>query len=308
MLRKSALRRIVIATLALFVFLMIYLFPIEDDKSINNTTYIESIKSPIYLVDKNNYVARINILKKGNNLLENIKNVIESLTIDSNNSVYLPSGFEAVIPKNTKLKDLSLNNKILKLEFSKEFLSVDLENEEKMYEAIIYSLTEFNEVDGIMIFVDNERVIKLKNGKILPTILDRNFGINKHNDLNCIKNISKTTTYYTMKNDDFTYFVPITMVNNDASDKIQIIIKNLKTSPINQTNLTSYLASSANLENYEILENTINLSFNNDLIPNMNSSSILEEVKYSIFLSLRDTYNVKSVVFELPNNDITTVN
>lgn len=308
MLRKSALRRIVIATLALFVFLMIYLFPIDDDKSINNTTYIESIKSPIYLVDKNNYVARINILKKGNNLLENIKNVVESLTIKSSNSVYLPSGFEAVIPKNTKLKNLSLNNKILKLEFSKEFLSVTEENEEKMYEAIIYSLTEFNEVDGIMIFVDNERVIKLKNGIVLPTILDRSFGINKFNDLNCIKNINKTTTYYTIKNDDFTYFVPITMVSNDTSDKIQIIIKNLKTSPINQTNLTSYLASSANLENYEILENTINLSFNNNLIPNMNSSSILEEVKYSIFLSLRDTYNVKSVVFELPNNDITTVN
>lgn len=308
MLKNNALRRIIIATLALLIFFIIYLFPSSLDDSINNISYIDSVKSPIYLVDKNNYVSRINILKKGENVLDNIKNVINSLTIDSTNSIYLPNGFSAVIPKNTKLKDITLSNKVLKLNFSQEFLNIDTDKQVQMLEALIFSLLEFDEVDSILIFIEEEQLTKLKNGMLLPNLLDKNFGINKNYDISSLKNISKTTTYYTASFDDLIYYVPVTNLTNDNSDKVQIIIKNLKSSPIYQTNLTSYLASSVNLQNYEILENTINLNFDNNLIANVNNSSILEEVKYSIYLSLRDTYNIKSVIFEVPNQPISYVN
>lgn len=308
MLKNNALRRIIIATLALLIFFIIYLFPSSLDDSINNISYIDSVKSPIYLVDKNNYVSRINILKKGENVLDNIKNVINSLTIDSTNSIYLPNGFSAVIPKNTKLKDITLSNKILKLNFSQEFLNIEADKQVQMLEALIFSLMEFDEVDSILIFIEEEQLTKLKNGLLLPNLLDKNFGINKNYDISSLKNISKTTTYYTASFDDLIYYVPVTNLTNDNSDKVQVIIKNLKSSPIYQTNLTSYLASSVNLQNYEILENTINLNFDNNLIANVNNSSILEEVKYSIYLSLRDTYNIKSVIFEVPNQPISYVN
>lgn len=308
MLKNNALRRIIIATLALLIFFIIYLFPSSLDDSINNISYIDSVKSPIYLVDKNNYVSRINILKKGENVLDNIKNVINSLTIDSANSIYLPNGFNAVIPKNTKLKDITLSNKVLKLNFSQEFLNIEADKQVQMLEALIFSLLEFDEVDSILIFIEEEQLTKLKNGMLLPNLLDKNFGINKNYDISSLKNISKTTTYYTASFDDLIYYVPVTNLTNDNSDKVQIIIKNLKSSPIYQTNLTSYLASSVNLQNYEILENTINLNFDNNLIANVNNSSILEEVKYSIYLSLRDTYNIKSVIFEVPNQPISYVN
>lgn len=308
MLKNSALRRIIIATLALLIFFIIYLFPSTLDDSINNISYIDSVKSPIYLVDKNNYVSRINILKKGENVLDNIKNVINSLTIDSTNSIYLPNGFSAVIPKNTKLKEIVLSNKILKLNFSKEFLNIEPDKQVQMLEALIFSVLEFDEVDYLLIFVEEEQLTKLKNGMLLPNLLDKNFGINKNYNISSLKNISKTTTYYTASFDDLVYYVPVTNLTNDNSDKVQVIIKNLKSSPIYQTNLTSYLASSVNLQNYEILENTINLNFDNNLIANFHNSSILEEVKYSIYLSLRDTYDIKSVIFEVPNQPISYVN
>ncbi len=308
MLKNNAFRRIIIATLALLIFFILYFFPNSLDDSINNISYIDSVKSPIYLIDKNNYVSRINILKKGENVLDNIKNVITSLTIDSANSIYLPNGFSAVIPKNTKLKDITLSNKILKLNFSKEFLNIEPDKQVQMLEALIFSLLEFDEVDYLLIFIEEEQLTKLKNGMLLPNLLDKNFGINKNYDISSLKNISKTTTYYTASFCDLIYYVPVTNLTNDNSDKVQVIIKNLKSSPIYQTNLTSYLASSVNLQNYEILENTINLNFDNNLIANVNNSSILEEVKYSIYLSLRDTYDIKSVIFEVPNQPISYVN
>jgi len=93
------------------------------------------------------------------------------------------------------------------------------------------------------------------------------------------------------------------MFNNEKTEKVEIIIKELKSTPIYQTNLISYLAASANITNYELLENAIKLSFNNYLIANIKEEEALEEVKYSIALSLRDTYGVNEVIFNIPDSE-----
>jgi hypothetical protein len=40
----------------------------------------------------------------------------------------------------------------------------------------------------------------------------------------------------------------------------------------------------------------------------MSNKTILEEVKYSIYLSLKDNYDIKSVIFEIPNQAISVTN
>ena len=80
-------------------------------------------------------------------------------------------------------------------------------------------------------------------------------------------------------------------------EKAEIIIKELKSTPIYHTNLISYLAASTNLSNYELLENSISLSFDNNLIANINDKEMLEEVKYSIALSMKDSYDIDEVLF-----------
>ena len=56
-----------------------------------------------YIIDNNNYVARYNIIRKTNETLELVDYVIENLTISDKNGYYLPNGFNAIIPKNTKI-------------------------------------------------------------------------------------------------------------------------------------------------------------------------------------------------------------
>ena len=77
----------------------------------------------------------------------------------------------------------------------------------------------------------------------------------------------------------------------------------MKSTPIYHTNLISYLAASTNLTNYELLENSISLSFDNHLLANLNDEDMLEEVKYSIALSLRDSYGIEEVLFNYPDSD-----
>lgn len=121
--------------------------------------------------------------------------------------------------------------------------------------------------------------------------------------MDSIKDTNKTTVYYLSKYDDYYYYVPVTKISNETGEKAEIIIKELKSTPIYHTNLISYLAASTNLTNYELLENSISLSFDNHLLANLNDEDMLEEVKYSIALSLRDSYGIEKVLFNFPENE-----
>lgn len=308
MIKKSSIRRICVATLALFILLIIYFFPNNDVTIKEHLSYIKNDEMPIFLVDDKDYVARTSIVKSSKNINDQIKEIIETLTINSQKSNYIRDGFKPIIPKNTKILDLKLENEILIINFSKEFLNVSKENEDKMIEALIYSLTEIKEIKKIKILVENNNFTTLPNSnKKLPEYLDKNYGINKIYNLDSLKETSKTTIYYLSKNKDYYYYIPVTKVSNEKLERVEIIIKELKSTPIYHTNLISYLASSTSMTNYELLESTISLSFNNYLIANLKDDAVLEEVKYSIALSLRDTYGINEVIFSIPDMENTRI-
>ena len=81
MIKKSAIRRICVATLALFILLIIYLFPTKT--KVNETiTYIKHDEMPVFLIDHFQYVARTTIIKENNELDKMISEIIESLTVN----------------------------------------------------------------------------------------------------------------------------------------------------------------------------------------------------------------------------------
>ena len=308
MIKKAAFKKIFLASLALLILLIIYFFPEKDTFIEESITYVEQMEMPIFLIDQNDYVARTSIVKNKEKTEEIIKEIVDALTIGGSKSSYIPDNFKAIIPAKTKLLDFSLQDGLLKLNFSKDFLKVKANYEEKLIESLIYSLTELKEVQKLMIFIEGEQLTTLPHSqKKLPNLLDKNYGINKIYNLDSIKDTSKTTVYYLSKNNDFYYYVPVTEITNNETERVEVIINNLKSTPIYHTNLISYLTASTNLESYELLENSISLSFNNFLLANLANKEILEEVKYSIALSMRDTYNVAEVSFIIDDDLIETI-
>ncbi len=309
MLKKNALRRIMVSSIALFIVGILYFFPDnKTEESITpNVSYIEVNKTPIYLINKDNYVVRTNIATTNKDPLNKAKELLNALTIDGDKTEYILKNFKPIIPKNTKVLDISLKDGLLKINFSKEFLNVKKDDEEKLIEAIIYTLTEIKDIKEIMIFIEETKLDILPQNKIiLPNTLTRDFGINKVYDLTNLKNTTKTTIYYVGKENDLTYYIPITKIDNKTNNKVEIIINELKSSPIYETNLISYLASSVKLLNYEALENQIELSFNNEIFSDFKEENIQEEVKYSISLSLKDSLKVENVIFKVNDKIITT--
>ena len=306
--KKSSIRRICVATLTLFILLIIYFFPSNDTVIKEHLSYITKDEMPIFLVDNSDYVARTSIVKNSSETIEQIKEIIEALTKNTKKSSYIRDGFKPIIPEGTKILDLKLEENILTINFSKELLNVVHCDEQKMIEAIIYSLTEIKDIKKIKILVEGKPLTNLPNSnKKLPEYLDKSYGINKIYNIDSIKETTKTTIYYLSKNKDYYYYVPVTKVSNEKTERVEIIIKELKSTPIYHTNLISYLAASANMTNYELLESTISLSFNNYLIANMKEEDILEEVKYSIALSIRDTYGINEVIFNIPDTENTKI-
>lgn len=287
MLKKNALRRICISTFSLFIVLLLCIFPNNETSYPEEIISINELTMPLYIKDQNGYVARTNIIKKKDNDIEYIINLLTKKSLYEN---YLPVNFEPLIPENTKLLNYSLNDKVLKLNFSKEFLLVKENDEEKMIESLIYSLCELENIDKILIYVENEKLNELPNSKVkLPVSLDKSYGINKVYDIKSYKNVTKTTIYYASKTDDLTYYIPITKITNNDANAVEIIVNELKTSPIYESNLISFLNASYELKNYEIMENSVNMSFDNKMLLNLNDENITEKVKYTLALSIRDT-------------------
>ena len=238
MLKKLGIRKIIVTTSALFVIGLLYLFPKRDIELNKKITYVdENSFSAVYLIDNYNYVGEVSLPVNSTDLEDKLKEKLELLTENSDKSDKIPKGFKSIIPKNTKILSLTIENDSCTVDFSKEFLSISATNEEKLIEAIIFTLTSEKEIKKVIIKVDGNNLTRLPNSnKLLPNILDRTYGINKDYDINSLYGLTKTTIYYTSENDGLTYYVPVTKVNNSKDEKINVIVSELKSSLLYHSN------------------------------------------------------------------------
>ena len=294
MLKKMSIKKIIVSTTAIILLLVIYLIPSnrkDIDLKNNSIEYnYNNVESTIYLVDSNDYVARTTIPTCKCEGVDLAKDLLEGLVVGGTKNNIIPNGFRSIIPPDVTIKDINLQENILTINFSKELLEVNDKDEDKMIESIIYTLTSIDGIDKVIIKVEGEVLNKLPNSKTnIPTVLDKSYGINKVYDIKSFKNVTKTTIYYASKTDDLTYYIPITKITNNDANAVEIIVKELKTSPIYESNLISFLNASYELKNYEIMENSVNMSFDNKMLLNLNDENITEKVKYTLSLSIRDT-------------------
>lgn len=308
-----SMRKLMVATLTLFILMILYLMPdslMEKklDLTHDNVEYVYSNSlDVIYLLDSNDYVARTKINSiNSNDVIAKAKDLIEGLIIGGSKSNIIPNGFRSIIPSGTTVLDISLESDTVTVNFSDELLDINEKYEEKMIEAIVYTLTSLDNVDKVIIKVNGEVLTKLPNsGKNLPSVLDKSFGINKVYDISSVHNIDSFTVYYVNSYNDNSYYVPVTKyINNDNQDKIKVIIEQLSSAPIYESNLMSFLDVSAKLLDYSLEEEVIKLNFNNAILSDVTNSNILEEVVYTISLSMNDNYGVEEVIFCVDNEEI----
>ena len=283
MIKKFALNKIAVSTVCLVLLSMFYFLPTHENINTSISITNKGKENIVYLLDNDNYVSKVISYYDENSIEDLIRKKIEVLT---NGSEEL-NDFKPLIPKNTKINSLKIEKDNIYIDFSNELLTINKYIEEKMIEAIVYSLTEINGINNIYISVEGKKL----DDYDYP--LTRNIGINKEYDITNLFDLNKITVFFSKKYDDVTYYVPITKVTNDKSSKVEIIIEELKSSVNAQKNLNSNITDDLKLIDYEYKDNEMTLTFN---------KPIDEYSKILIDESINENYNVNKINYEVKNN------
>lgn len=301
MLKSRAIRKIFITTLSLFIFLVVYSLPTLDNSYVLKTNLeIESTTGlatdNIYLLNDDGYLVKSRVLLEGATLENKIAEILNQLTVRDEN--HFPKGLFPYIPKGTKVLNILHGEGKVTVDFSHEFLNMDVYTEKQIISGVVFSILDLGDVEEVIILVEGEVLREYPNTKEgLSSPLTKNIGINQEYNLTSRDDISKVVIYYLSRINDEMYYVPVTKYLNDSRDKIKIIIDELSTSYIYEPNLMSFLHSQVELLDYYEQENVLFLNFNKFLFDS--DDKVLEEVLYSISYSVFDNYDVSMVMFEV---------
>ena len=294
MLKKISIRKIILSSVALFAIMLLYLIPSNEKLKVKQELeYVgkEIEETQIFLMDKNSYIALTNVPVEEKDIEKKARELIKILTVGGMDSK-VPSGFSAILPPDTEVLNITYDNDILKINFSKDLLEIDKKLEEKMIEALVYTLTSIDKVDKIIIYVEGDILTKLPKTKInLPSTLDRNFGINKEFNLTSTKDITDVTVYYINQINENYYYVPVTKYLNDNREKIDIIIEELSVGLNPNKKLKSYLSSDFEVVSKNINEKSVSLQFKE----NDNNKERIENIDKTVALSVCETYKIEGV-------------
>ena len=303
MLRTKAIRKIFLTTLTVFILLTVFTitnYNNDNDNVLRTNLEIEDIAglktNVIYLLNDEGLLVQDRVLLDGSSVEDKIEKLLINLIEGSTCS--FADGLSKVIPKGTVVNNVMVGNKYVTIDFSKELLNVSEEKEKSMITAIVYSVMNLDDFLGVSILVEGKSLEEYPNSKEkINKILDKSIGINKNYDITSFNNINKVVIYYLENINDNLYYVPVTKYVNDDREKVNIIVEELASSYIYESNLMSFLNSNVSLLEYEEKENIMSLNFNDYLFDG--NDKVLEEVLYSIAYSVFDNYDVSMVSFEV---------
>lgn len=292
MLKKKAFNRIFLTTIVFFVVFSLYsLKETEDHYNEVKSEQKEENLANIYTLNDDNYISKTAVyVSKNLSLEDKIKEKLEIMIAENNKNALLPSYFNPILPENTKVEDVVVEESLVKVYFSKELMNITEEQSEQMIEAITYTITDEN-ILGIEIYVEGNMLKYVPHtNKKLPAVLTEDFGINKTYEISKTDNIVKIVmTYYGSDNNDY-YEIPVTKYVNDDREKLEIIIEELEN--LCTVNNLKTLVENLEVLEYNIEDTKITLNINKDL------TSAEENI---LLTSIFNNYNVDKIELLVKN-------
>ena len=285
MLRRKAINRIFFTTIIFFIVFTLYSMKLVDKVVTSDNSKDKVNEETIYTLNNDNYVSKTSVyVSKVLSLEDRVREKLEIMVKDNDKNVLLPSYFKPILPQNTRVLDVVVEDSLIKVYFSKELNNITKEQSENMIEAIVYTITDEN-ILGIEVYVNGQMLKYVPNTKkVLPTILTKDIGINKSYDIKASNDISKVVMmYYTNDNDNY-YEVPVTKYVNDDREKLEIIFDEL--GKISDDKSLISMVEGISVLDYSILGDKIVVDVNKELN---------EEEQNLVFKSIFSNYGAKSV-------------
>ncbi|MBD8068889.1 GerMN domain-containing protein [Bacillus sp. PS06] len=267
----------------------------EGASETNEEVATETIPRELYLIDANGFVVSqtVNLPKTESVAKQAVEYLIEGGPV----SEMLPSGFRAVIPQDTEVS-VNMDGHTVVVDFSKEFTNYQAEDEQKILQAITYTLTQFESIQDVEISVNGNKLEEMPvNGTPITDKLSRADGINIDNsDVTDITSTKPITVYFIAENDGNEYYVPVTKrIKTSEQDNVVNVINELIKGPGLAANLYNDIHGDVELLGSTYADGKVTLDFNEAIFGSFNDKMISTHVLNTIVLSLTEQEGVESV-------------
>ncbi|GEN85546.1 GerMN domain-containing protein [Oceanobacillus sojae] len=268
----------------------------------------DTVSRELYLIDSNGMVASQTVELPVPEANQVAQQVIEYLVKGGPITPMLPNGFQAVLPEDTEVLGLDLQEDgTIVVDLSGEFSEYEASSELPIIEAVTYTLTQFDNVHKVKLRVEGEDLAEMPvNGTPLNNGYTRANGINLiNNDTLDYFSSNPVTMFYPVEKENNRYYVPVTQyVTMDDENDLAGIVNELIEGPGYQNNVLNVFNPEAALAAEPVVEEGVaNLIFNEGILMDQEQHVISDEVMETIVRTLTAQPNVDAVNVQVENVD-----
>jgi len=199
-----------------FLALVITIIAVSTNKdlvkpqTIETTNEMEVSYKRVYTISEDNslVVPLTATCPSSSNIAEDMLCVLNLLKEDS--PVTSSAGFTYTLNKNVKINAIEIDQNVASIDFSSEFNDYPVAKERKILESLVWSLSQFDQVDGLIIKVNGLVLEKMpQNNTPLPPLLTKAIGINHYLGDSDVYNTTSITVFYESEINNLSYLVPV---------------------------------------------------------------------------------------------------
>lgn len=277
--------------------------PIEEDEVLETE---EKVAREVYLIDASGMVVpqTLELPKTESAAMQ----ALEYLVKDGPVTELLPNGFQAVLPAGTEIFGLNLQEDgTLIVDVSEEFKNYEAEEELKILQAMTHTLTQFDSVDRIKLWINGENLDEMPvNGTPISEGYSKNNGINIYaKDQPSLMHSKVVTVYYPKQHNDEFYFVPMTQYINDTNEDVfSSIVEALMEGPTFELETMDVFNDHVALVNKPVLqEGVLQLEFSQAILKDEEKAVIADDVVETLVRTLTEQEDVEAVEIKVENTE-----
>jgi len=260
----------------------------------------ETVARQLYLVDVNGAIAPQTLELPSADSKEVASQVLQYLIKDGPVTSILPNGFQAVLPEETEVLGLNLQEDgTLIVDVSKEFENYEAEDELKVLQSMTFTLTQFEEIDKIELWINGYPQDEMPvNGTPMTEGYSRTNGINIiATDTLDLLNSQAVTMYYPTEYNENRYYVPITQhIEVDELDRYSPIVQALIDGPGYELNVTDvFNAETLLMDRPRLNDGVLELEFNDGILKDSEEGIISDEVMETLARTLTEDSKVEAI-------------
>lgn len=191
----------------------------------NNVTITNGVKRQVYLMNKENLVMPLTVtIERKDAVLDEIKELVNLLKEDSSLS---NEKFNKVLSKDCNLKNITLEDTTVTLNFNESFNNYDVNKEKQIVESLVWTCLQYDEITNVKLQVEDKDLNYMPlNNTPLPTSLNKDIGINSHLYIGDTTKETVNVFYETTIEDD-KYFVPVSIKVDNYENNYEEIINGM---------------------------------------------------------------------------------